>query len=409
MRIELTKPQTAVWKHPARFKVLVCGRRFGKTFLAITWLMHNAMREPGLHYYVAPSYVMGKSIAWRLLKELAGDFAESKNEAELWVEFRNGGVVQIKGAEKRDSLRGVALESACMDEFAFFSEETWSEVIRPATSDKQAPVLFITSPAGWNWAKDLYDYAMAGKDDNWKAWTYTTAEGGNIKQEEIESARRELPERTFNQEYLASFEMLANRVYSNFERRDHVAGDVAEASEASELFCGIDFNVDPMSAVICAMAGDQLHVIDEVCINNSNTQEMAQEIKRRYPKHKLRAYPDPSGKARKTSAAGGVTDFTILEQAGFKVTAPKKAPAVADRINEVQAMLRTADGNTRMYIHPRCTELIRGLDGLTYKDGTSTPDKGLGLDHISDALGYLVHSEFPITGKPPKVGRISFM
>lgn len=403
MRIELTKPQTAVWKHPARFKVLVCGRRFGKTFLAITWLMHNAMREPGLHYYVAPSYVMGKSIAWRLLKELAGDFAESKNEAELWVEFRNGGVVQIKGAEKRDSLRGVALESACMDEFAFFSEETWSEVIRPATSDKQAPVLFITSPAGWNWAKDLYDYAMAGKDDNWKAWTYTTAEGGNIKQEEIESARRELPERTFNQEYLASFEMLANRVYSSFNRRDHVANDVAGITESAELYVGLDFNVSPMSAVVCVKAGDQLHVVDEISIDNSNTQEMAQEISRRYPKHRIRVYPDPSGKARKTSAAGGVTDFSILEQAGFRVTAPKKAPAVADRINEVQALLRTADGNTRMYIHPRCTELIRGLDGLTYKDGTSTPDKSLNIEHITDALGYLVHSEFPINKPVSKI------
>lgn len=403
MKIRLTKPQSIVWKHPARFKVLVCGRRFGKTFLAITWLLRNAMQEPGIHYYIAPSYVMAKTIAWRLLKSLALDYAVKTNESELSIEFRNGGVIQLKGAENRDSLRGVALSSCVMDENAYIAEEAWSEVVRPATSDKQAPVMFITSPAGWNWAKNLYDYAMTGKDENWKAWTFTTAEGGNIKPEEIAAARRELPERTFNQEYQASFEMLANRVYSNFNRRDHVSDTVATVAEASELHIGLDFNINPMSAVVCVKAGDQLHVVDEISIENSNTQEMAQEIGRRYPKHKMRAYPDPSGKARKTSAAGGVTDFTILEQAGFRVVAPKKAPAVADRINEVQAMLRTADGNTRMYIHPRCTELIRGLDGLTYKDGTSAPDKGLGLDHISDALGYLVHSEYPINKPVAKI------
>lgn len=397
MKIKLTKPQTQVWKHPARFKVLVCGRRFGKTFLAITWLLRNAMTDGGLHYYIAPSYVMAKQIAWRLLKELALDYAVKVNESDLMIEFRNGGIIQLKGAENRDSLRGVSLSSACMDEFAYTAYEVWSEVIRPATSDRQAPVLFITSPAGWSWAKDTYDYAISGKDDNWRGWTFTTAEGGNVAPEEIEAARRELPEKTFKQEYLASFETLSNRVYSNFDRAAHVTKDTATIEDAAELYIGLDFNVDPMSAAVGVKVADQLHIVDEVCLPNSNTQEMAQEIQARYPKHKIRAYPDPAGRARKTSAAGGVTDFTILEQSGFRVTAPRKHPAVADRINEVQALLKNASGEMRLFIHPRCEQLIKGLDGMTYKPGQSVPDKSLGLDHITDALGYLIHSEFPIS------------
>ncbi|MGB1952225.1 MAG: terminase large subunit domain-containing protein [Marinobacter sp.] len=408
MRIELTKPQSRVWKSPERFKVLVCGRRFGKTFLALTWLAHNALKDGGLHYYVAPSYVQAKQIAWRLLKELVGDAIISKNEADLSVEFPNGGIVQLKGAENRDGLRGVSLSSAVLDEFAFMDQEVWSEVIRPATSDRQAPVLFITSPAGWNWAKDLYDYAAAGKDKNWKALTFTTEQGGNVKREEIEAARRELPERTFRQEYLASFETLANRVYSYFDRHANVTRTLPDPDSAAELYVGIDFNVDPISAVVAIKAVDQLHIIDEIVIPNSNTTELAQEIRRRYPEHKIRAYPDPSGKARKTSAIGGVTDFTILEQAGFRVIAPKKAPAVADRINEVQAMLCNTNGDRRLFIHPGCSELIKGLDGMTYKRGTSDPDKTLGLDHVTDALGYLVHSEFPIRRAVADIGRIRF-
>jgi hypothetical protein len=405
--IRLTVPQAKVWKGSSRFKVLICGRRFGKTFLALTWLLAQAGNKKGIYYYIAPSYVMAKSIAWRLLKELADGHYVNKNEGELFIEMANGAVIQLKGAENRDSLRGVSLAGCVLDEFCFMDEAVWAEVVRPATSDQQAPVLFISSPSGWNWGKTLYDYAASGEDPNWSAWSFTTADGGNVKPEEIESARRELPERTFKQEYLASFETLSNRVYSNFDRTVHVDVELADPAAASELYVGIDFNVSPVTAVICVKVSDQLHIVDEVSIMNSNTTELSQEIKRRYPKHRIRAYPDPAGRARKTSAAGGVTDFTILEQAGFIVLAPASHPAVADRINEVQAMFVNASGDVRMFVHPRCKELIRCLDGLTYKKGTSQPDKTLGLDHLTDALGYLVHYEFPIR-KPVTDIKISF-
>ena len=93
MRIKLTPAQTKVWQAESRFKVLVCGRRFGKTYLALTWLMRNALRDGGLHYYIAPSYVMAKQIAWRLLKDLIGDIATKKNEADLLIELPNGGII----------------------------------------------------------------------------------------------------------------------------------------------------------------------------------------------------------------------------------------------------------------------------------------------------------------------------
>ena len=405
--IRLTKPQTRVWKSRARFKIISAGRRFGKSYLALTWLVNNALTLGGLNYYIAPSYVMGKQIAWRLLKELFGDHIKTKNESELFVEFENGSIVQIKGADNRDSLRGVSLSSVCLDEASFMVQEVWTEVIRPATSDKQAPVLFISSPSGWNWFKELYDYASLGEDSNWQAWTFTTADGGNVKPEEIEAAKRELPIKTFNQEYLASFETLANRVYSNFDRMQNVAESDPDINSYNELYIGIDFNVNPMSAIVGIKSSDQLFLIDEIIIPNSNTTELSAEIKRRYPNHKIRVYPDPSGRARKTSAAGGITDFAILEQNGFIVIAPKAHPPVADRINEVQAMLQNAAGDRRLFVSRKCTNMIKSLDGLVYKEKTGAPDKDSGLDHITDALGYLVHSEFPIR-KPISDVKIKF-
>ena len=406
--IKLTKPQSVIFKHPARFKVAVSARRFGKSFLAAVWLIRNATTDGGLHYYIAPSYVMGKQIFWRLLKDLADGYYSQKNESELFIEFPNGGIIQIKGADNRDSLRGVSLSSCCLDEAAFMAEEVWTEVVRPATSDRLAPVLFITTPSGWNWIKDRYDYAKYSGDPDWAAFSYTTAEGGNVTLEEIEAAKRELPEKTFRQEYLASFETLSNRVYSNFDRDLNVRDDLPHTSDFKELYLGIDFNICPCTAVIGVKVVDQLFILDEISIDNSNTTELSQEIKRRYPNHKIRAYPDPAGRARKTSAAGGQTDFTILEQFGFMTIAPRAHDPVADRINNVQAMLCNAKGERRLFIHPRCKETIKGLDGMTYKKDTSVPDKTLGLDHITDALGYLVSYEFPIRGgigKAPMVGR----
>ena len=405
--IRLTKPQTRVWKSRARFKIISAGRRFGKSYLALTWLVNNALTLGGLNYYIAPSYVMGKQIAWRLLKELFGDHIKTKNESELFVEFENGSIVQIKGADNRDSLRGVSLSSVCLDEAAFMAKEVWTEVIRPATSDKQAPVLFISSPSGWNWFKELYDYASLGEDSNWQAWTFTTADGGNVTDEEIESARRELPIKAFNQEYLASFETLSNRVYSNFDRMQNVMESDPDLNDFPDLYIGIDFNVNPMSAIVGVKSADQLFLLDEIILPNSNTTELSAEIKRRYPKHKIRVYPDPSGRARKTSAAGGITDFAILEQNGFSVIAPRAHPPVADRINEVQAMLQNANGQRRLFVSKKCKDMIKSLDGLVYKEKTGAPDKDSGLDHITDALGYLVHSEFPIR-KPITDMKIKF-
>lgn len=396
--IKLTKPQTKVWKGQTRFKVLVCGRRFGKTFFALTWLLAQASAKKGIYYYIAPSYVAAKSIAWRLLKELADGHFRVKNESELYVEFDNGSVIQLKGADNRDGLRGVSLSGAVLDEFCFMAQEVWTEVIRPATSDQLAPVVFISSPAGWNWGKDLYDYAISGEDPNWQAWSFTTADGGNVKLEEIEAAKRELPERTFKQEYLASFETLTNRVYSNFDRLLNVASDLASINDTRELHIGLDFNIVPMSATVGIKVANQLHIVDEIVLPNSNTTEMSQEIKSRYPGYKIYVYPDPAGKARKTSAVGGVTDFTILEQHGFYVVSPNAHPAVADRINEVQAMLCNTIGERRLFVSPKCKELIKSLDGMAYKQGSSVPDKTLGLDHITDALGYKIHSMFPIGG-----------
>jgi hypothetical protein len=161
------------------------------------------------------------------------------------------------------------------------------------------------------------------------------------------------------------------------------------------IYIGIDFNIDPVSAVIATRKGDDLYVFDEIRMFSSNTQELVAEIHSRYPKAKVWAYPDPAGHQRKTSA-GGLTDITILANAGLVVKAPRHHTPVRDRINAVNARLCDSTGVRHLLIHPRCKYTIEGLERQTYKEGTSQPDKDSGYDHMMDALGYMVDYMFPI-------------
>ena len=154
-------------------------------------------------------------------------------------------------------------------------------------------------------------------------------------------------------------------------------------------------NIDPMSAVVSVIKDNVIWVIDEVVIYGSNTDEMVDELKVRYPNKKLVIYPDPACRQRKTSA-GGRTDLSILQNAGFAVKVRERHTSVRDRINSVNARLKTSDGERHLFVDPKCRQVIKSLERQTYKEGTSQPDKESGYDHMNDALGYLVDYLYPI-------------
>jgi len=157
----------------------------------------------------------------------------------------------------------------------------------------------------------------------------------------------------------------------------------------------MDFNIDPMSAVISVIVGDVMWVIDEIEIYSSNTFEMIKEIQSRYQHRIIFAYPDASGQAQKTSAAG-LTDHILLHNAGMKVKVGKTNPPVVDRINSVNSMLCNSYGVRKLFIDPKCKRMRECLIKHTYKEGTRQPDKNSGLDHLGDALGYAVYQNFAI-------------
>jgi Terminase large subunit, T4likevirus-type, N-terminal len=393
--MSLNPGQREVSDSGARFRVVIAGRRWGKTHLAIRELAKKC-REPNKRaFYVAPTYRQAKQIVWDTLKWRLQDlgWARKVNESDLTITLINGSSISLRGADNPDSLRGVGLDFVVMDEFAMIDEKAWVEVLRPTLSDKRGSAMFISTPMGQgNWAYDLYQRGHDPVEHSWESFQYTTLDGGNVSEDEIEQARRDLDERTFRQEYMATFETAGNRIYYAFDRGTHVR---SHDLDTQILYTGWDFNIDPMSVVIAVRTGDHLHVIDEIRMFSSNTQEAVEEIKTRFPKSRIWAFPDPASRQRKTSA-GGVTDLTILQNAGFVVKCPNSHTPVRDRINAVNSRLKNTDGDVNLTFAPGVKNLLEGLEKQTYKPGSTTPDKDSGYDHGNDALGYMVDYLFPV-------------
>ena len=390
----LTKPQKKVISNEARFRVLITGRRFGKTFLAINELAKFASKPNQRVWYVAPTYRQAKAICWNVLKEkmIYHKWVKNINHSDLTITLKNNSQITLRGSDNEQSLRGVGLNFLCIDEFADVSQEAWYEVLRPTLSDTKGHALFCGSPRGFgNWSYELFKQGETNND--WASFKYTTIEGGNVDQDEVEQAKQDLDIRTFQQEYEATFVNYSGMIYYNFSRESNIIEKYQK--ETAILHIGLDFNVDPMSAVVCVIVNEKIIVVDEIQIYSSNTQEMCDEIKNRYKNKQIVVYPDPSARQRKTSA-GGFTDLSILKNAGFDVKCKNTAPLIRDRINAVNAKLKNVNGKNSLFIVKSCKNVIKSIERQIYKEGTHVPDKDSGYDHMNDALGYLIEFNFPL-------------
>ena len=219
MKISLTKPQLKVSSSQARFRVLISGRRFGKTYLCITEMMKYATKPKQKIWYVAPTFKMAKEIVWANLKEMLNQFnwIEDINETSMTITIRqSNSTISLKGADNYDSLRGSGLDFLILDEFADIDKRAWFEVLRASVADTLGKVLMCGTPKGYgNWSYEMY---LKGKqeDKEWDSYQYTTIQGGMVSKEEIEQAKQDIDIRTFRQEFEGTFENYAGSVYYNF-------------------------------------------------------------------------------------------------------------------------------------------------------------------------------------------------
>ena len=418
LRIPLHPRQWEVYTCPARFRILVAGRRFGKTYLAIAEILRAAKGFNQNVWYVGPTEGQTNRIIWRELKQVTRPFwSQPPNETTKEIYLNWGSTIYVSGAFCPDALRGVGIDFLVVDESASHRPNAWNEVFRPALADRQGRALFIGSPKGRNYFYELCEFAK--NDPEWAVFQFSTEQGGLVQKSELESATRGADEDTFSQEYGGQFTSVTkNRVYYAFQREHNVHPVAFDGLRP--LVWSLDFNVDPMCMLLMQRVEDVVHVIEEIVIRpNANTEAACQafqlratELNKGVPHFQrpfqVHIYGDASGGHRRTSASE--TDWTIIRNffSLWRGTFhplffhANINPAVRDRVNCVNTRLRSQAQESRLLIHPNCTELLKDLEEVTWSlDSLGSPTNEIkktdkNSTHASDSLGYYISRAFPM-------------
>jgi len=425
-----------------RYSVPVCARGFGKSYLAgvaaiqaCDELMAMPSDIPNKNVFIiAPTYDQVVDIYHPLLayqlgldKDMGGPaLKHSKDSGRFWLP--NNTELRLISYEAVERMRGKGAYFVVGDEVSSWTkglgfQEAWESVIQPCITTRWSPqratalgapspgrALIISTPNGYNYLYDMFNRQET--DSDWKSYHYDYKASPYLDPDEIEKVKHNIDPLKFAREYLASFDDSGNTVFYCFDRKTHVDKELPELSDREDVHVSIDFNVGIMAASVFTIRGSQMHIIDEMS-GHPDTETLAIALKAKYVDkgHKTYAYPDPSGKARKSSAPVGVTDFTILQQYGLIVRAHNKAPPIADSVNAVNKKLKTAAGTVDMYIHPKCVNTIKSLERTTWVDKnpeTATIDKSEGVEHWSDGLRYAVEYLWPIKAGRAKVSQSNF-
>jgi PBSX family phage terminase large subunit len=374
------KAQREIQDSKARYKVVVAGRRFGKTQTAICILLKRALlQRDSKYFYIAPYYSQGKMIAWKILLDklqlIPKELVVKTNETELVIKFVNGSEIFIKGGDRPDSLRGIGLDGVVLDEYADMRPNVWEEIIRPALVDKQGWGIFIGTPKGFNSFHELYSSAK-GKED-WHAFHYTTYDNPYIKREEIDKLKAEMSDDKFNQEIMADFRRHEGLVYKEFIEATHVVDTLP--TNTKEIIGGMDFGFNhPMAGLKVLVDGDGNYCIAEEYYKSGKTTSEMIEYVRTWNCEMW--YPDPAEPDR----------IEEMRRAGFYCKDVIKN--VPEGINRVRDLFK----RNKLKIYKDCKYLIKEL--MTYAYDTDNPQREnpiKEMDDLCDSLRYILTMHAP--------------
>jgi len=415
-----------------RYGVVVCCRGWGKSYFgalaAVTKVyelltLGNKANTIKTVFLIAPTHDQVTDLYYPIIAYDFGlkNLSINSSKDRGYFELPNRVFLRLVSYEAVERIRSKGAYFVVWDEISSCTKgirpkEAWEGIIQPAIvtrwSKKQATrlnmppggALFISTPKGFNFLEEAYNYQDF--DDEWCSFKYDYTEAPLLDNDEIERQRNKLDPVEFATEYLALFKESGNSVFYNFDRKLHLDKHLEPFNTNEVVYCGIDFNVGLQCTSFFALRGKEMHYLDEMK-GHPDTESLAVSIKAKYPKHRIVAFPDPTGKSRKTSAAVGRTDLTILSSNGIKVLARPKSPSIVDSVASVNRKLLTAAGKTTMFFHPeKCKGTISSMEKTKWLDknpDTATIDKSEGVEHYSDNVRYSSEYLFPITKDGPRI------
>jgi hypothetical protein len=406
--VELTEPQERFFDLECRFPLMCAGMGAGKTECKLLKALEDKFAEPDSDIALYdPTYDLARlNTIPRLLGFL--------NQMPVYYQYdKQANIITINGYGRfivrtlDNPARIVAYEvwRSHVDELDTLrpdhAADAWNKVIarnrQKIKSGTENRVSAYTTPEGFRFCYDRW-VRQGGPD--YQIVQAPTASNPHLPDGYIESLQRTYPENLLAAYLEGKFvNLTSGTVYASFDRTRNHSDETIRPKEP--LYTGCDFNVTKQAAVVHVMRGGVPHAVDEL-VDMYDTPAMIDTIKERYPEHSITIYPDASGKSRKTVNASE-SDISLLRQAGFKVRAYNRNPAVKDRVTAVNNVFEKG----RYFVNTNtCKEYTRCLEQLTY-DKNGQPDKESGLDHITDAAGYFVAYEYPIARRTAIVQPVS--
>jgi hypothetical protein len=395
-----------------RFVAMISGIRAGKTHAGSRQATKDAWNskapEDAVYGIIAPTFNMLDRTTWREFVRAARPFIHSENLSKKIIQLKNGREVFGFSAEDPDRIRNVTMCGFWVDEARECKNfnSLW-EVLLGRVMSTGGKGIVTTSPNGYD---DIYEVFVENKDDDYGVIKFSTYDNIYIPKTAIEQVERKYDIKFARQEIHGEFVIFEGQVYYTFNRLEN-AGDYAfkvcqyDPKKPIGLCC--DFNVDPMAWVIVqtgknAKTGlEEVYVIDEIFIRNTDTPLMCREFRTRYPRHDggLILFGDATGRARHSSS--NITNWKIIqdELGIYRVTnrVPNSNPAERDRVNAVNAMICNSRNERRVFLHPtKCRQLMKDFEKVPFKDGSAQIEKNGDplLTHASDAFGYFIEKEF---------------
>ena len=402
------KIQSEIWTCPKRFVYLAAGRQSGKTELSMRRLIrYLPIKKPWpnpKYFYAAPTLKQAKRVAWdRLQSLILPHWVSDISLSDLRIKTIFGSELFLDGLDAPHRIEGQILDGGVIDEAADIKPESYSHSVHGTLVTRQ----------GWCWtigvckrfgigAVEFRDSFMAAANEEMpNSAAFTWPSSSVLSKEELEIARAKCDERTFEEQYNATFLTASGGIFYAFNREYNVRPCAYDTN--LPLVVGSDFNVNPMSWVISHIKGDVLEIFDEIWLRNTNTPESLGVLLSRYGKHKggFQMYGDASARARKTSAY--MTDYAHLcndvrlKALGRTMHYINSNPPVADRFASTNARICNGAGQRNVFIDSHCKHLIHDLEVRSYKPGTREADDSGDIGHPTDALGYILHRRWPLT------------
>lgn len=439
--------------HPARFKALVWGRRSGKSLGIALYTLLKALEKPGNYYIIAPTYTQAKSIYWKdILKILIPEAIIKKtDEGELYVElqqvhyqlqtkhilgydidcdhsqFDTPSTIYLKGANNPDSLRGVKLRGAVLDEFAFFqyANDTWRKIVRPALADLQGWAIFSSTPDGVHNTffdivelakRTMEEFSDPSKNNKWFYSHATMLDNTSIEHrvEEWNDTRAEYIRDgkidEWVQEWEAKFTTPSSLVYNEFDDQLHVISPQLIPRDNCTFAIGMDFGLkDPFAAVFVAIdQDDNWYIYDEIYLPDLPVDKIARILHQKMgEQHFSRIIGDSRGATEMASLRSKeLGDYRVW------VTPSKKGKdSIRGGIRAVKTKMyvREHTGKPKLFVGRNCTATIKEFQSYkrmrdAFGDVSETPeDKN---NHLMDAIRYLVLDQMSGAKQPPKAKKV---